>query len=276
MDVVQSEVEELIERAIKTLHGKRTAVLTGAGISTDSGIPDYRGEGAPKTHPMTLQNFLESPSYRQRYWLGSHLGWGRFAGARSCPGTGSAGSGRKASGHLPALAFKSGSPGDCRRGGVGEEAGMTDRKSGRNADGTFGPGNPGKPRGTRHKATRAALALLDGEAEALTRQAVTMALGGDVVALRLCLERIAPPRKDAPVAIALPPMQSAADAAKAKWWTSQVQNDVIDACLQIFGGYGYTKDFPVEKFYRDAKLCTIGEGTSEIQKLVIAKNLLQE
>ena len=92
---------------------------------------------------------------------------------------------------------------------------MTDRKSGRNADGTFGPGNPGKPRGARHKATRAALALLEGEAEALTRQAVTMALGGDVVALRLCLERIAPPRKDAPVAIALPPMQSVVDAAKA-------------------------------------------------------------
>lgn len=92
---------------------------------------------------------------------------------------------------------------------------MTDRKSGRNADGTFGPGNSGKPKGTRHKATRAALALLEGEAEALTRQAVTMALGGDATALRLCLERIAPPRKDAPVAFALPPMQSAADATKA-------------------------------------------------------------
>lgn len=88
-------------------------------------------------------------------------------------------------------------------------------KSGRNADGTFGPGNPGKPKGTRHKATRAALALLDGEAEALTRQAVTMALGGDATALRLCLERIAPPRKDAPVTFALPPMKSAADAARA-------------------------------------------------------------
>lgn len=88
-------------------------------------------------------------------------------------------------------------------------------KSGRNADGTFGPGNPGKPPGTRHKATRAALALLDGEAEALTRQAVTMALGGDAMALRLCLERIAPPRKDAPVTFALPPMKSAADAAQA-------------------------------------------------------------
>lgn len=89
------------------------------------------------------------------------------------------------------------------------------RKSGRNTDGTFAAGNPGKPKGTRHKATRAALALLDGEAEALTRQAVTMALEGDTTALRLCLERITPPRKDAPVTFALPPMQSAADAAKA-------------------------------------------------------------
>ena len=92
---------------------------------------------------------------------------------------------------------------------------MTDRKSGRNTDGTFAAGNPGKPRGTRHKATQAVLALLDGEAEALTRQAVTMALGGDGAALRLCLERIAPPRRDAPVTFELPPMQSASDAAKA-------------------------------------------------------------
>jgi len=89
------------------------------------------------------------------------------------------------------------------------------RKNGRNADGTFGLGNPGKPKGTRHKATRAALALLDGEAEALTRQAVTLALEGDTTALRLCLERIAPAKRDAPVTFDLPPMQSAADAAKA-------------------------------------------------------------
>lgn len=92
---------------------------------------------------------------------------------------------------------------------------MTDRKCGRNTDGTFGPGNPGKPKGTRHKATQAALALLDGEAEALTRKAVELALAGDGAALRLCLERIAPPRRDAPVSFDLPPMQSAADAAKA-------------------------------------------------------------
>jgi len=89
------------------------------------------------------------------------------------------------------------------------------RKSGRNTDGTFGPGNPGKPKGTRHKATQAALALLDGEAEALTRQAVTLALGGDTTALRLCLERITPPRRDAPVTFDLPPMETARDAAKA-------------------------------------------------------------
>ena len=89
------------------------------------------------------------------------------------------------------------------------------RKSGRNTDGTFGTGNPGKPKGTRHKATQAALALLDGEAEALTRQAVTLALGGDTTALRLCLERIAPPRRDAPVTFDLPRMETARDAAKA-------------------------------------------------------------
>ncbi|WP_274789873.1 DUF5681 domain-containing protein [Roseovarius tolerans] len=89
------------------------------------------------------------------------------------------------------------------------------RKSGRNTDGTFGPGNSGKPKGTRHKATQAALALLDGEAEALTRQAVTMALGGDATALRLCLERIAPPRKDVAVTFDLPRMETARDAAKA-------------------------------------------------------------
>lgn len=78
--------EELIDSAVSILGGKSAAVLTGAGVSTDSGIPDYRGVGAPKAHPMTLSNFLQSPSHRQRYWLGSHLGWGRFAEAE--PNTG--------------------------------------------------------------------------------------------------------------------------------------------------------------------------------------------
>lgn len=99
--------------------------------------------------------------------------------------------------------------------GYAKVAAMTNRKSGRNTDGTFAPGNPGKPKGARHKATQAALALLDGEAEALTRQAVTMALDGDTTALRLCLERIAPPKRDAPVQFDLPHMETASDAANA-------------------------------------------------------------
>jgi hypothetical protein len=94
------------------------------------------------------------------------------------------------------------------------EDGM-DRNSGRNTDGTFASGNSGKPKGSRHRATQAALALLDGQSEALTAKAVSMALGGDVTALRLCLERIAPVRRDAPVVFALPALACAADAARA-------------------------------------------------------------
>ena len=63
------------------------------------------------------------------------------------------------------------------------------------------------------------------------------------------------------------------EAAMAKLYASEVAVRVANEAVQIFGGYGYTKDYPVEKFYRDAKLCTIGEGTSEIQKIVIAKAL---
>lgn len=77
-------------------------------------------------------------------------------------------------------------------------------------------GNPdGRPLGSRHKATIAAETLLDGEAEALTRKAVEMALGGDGQAMRLCLERIVPPRRDRPLAFALPAMKTTADLAPA-------------------------------------------------------------
>jgi alkylation response protein AidB-like acyl-CoA dehydrogenase len=65
------------------------------------------------------------------------------------------------------------------------------------------------------------------------------------------------------------------ESAIAKYYASEVAVTVANEALQIFGGYGYTKDFPVEKFYRDAKLCTIGEGTSEIQKLVISREILK-
>jgi len=64
-------------------------------------------------------------------------------------------------------------------------------------------------------------------------------------------------------------------AAMAKYYASEVSVKASTEAVQIFGGYGYTKDFPVEKFYRDSKLCTIGEGTSEIQKLVISREVLK-
>ncbi len=75
-----------IELAVPLLEGRSIAVLTGAGVSTDSGIPDYRGEGAPVRTPMTFQQFMIDAQYRKRYWAGSHLGWKHFDAAR--PNTG--------------------------------------------------------------------------------------------------------------------------------------------------------------------------------------------
>jgi hypothetical protein len=89
------------------------------------------------------------------------------------------------------------------------------RNNGRNTDGTFGPGNPGKPKGARHKITRVVEDLFEEDAERLTRKAIDLALEGDTTALRLCLERIAPPRKEAPVQFSLPKLETARDAATA-------------------------------------------------------------
>ena len=66
------------------------------------------------------------------------------------------------------------------------------------------------------------------------------------------------------------------ESAMAKLYSSEIAVDVCNEAVQIHGGYGFIKDYPVEKFYRDVKLCTIGEGTSEIQRLVIARQLLKD
>ncbi len=71
-----------LDHAAELLAGRTVAVLTGAGISTDSGIPDYRGKGTPIRTPMSYQQFRSSARFRQRYWAGSHLGWRRFHAAQ--------------------------------------------------------------------------------------------------------------------------------------------------------------------------------------------------
>ena len=85
-------------------------------------------------------------------------------------------------------------------------------KNGRNTDGKFTDGNSGRPKGSRNKATIAIESLLEGQSEALTQAAISKALDGDSVALRLCLDRIAPPMKDKPVIFPVPQMQEALDA----------------------------------------------------------------
>ncbi|MDU8925891.1 hypothetical protein RXV86_00680 [Alisedimentitalea sp. MJ-SS2] len=92
-------------------------------------------------------------------------------------------------------------------------------------NGKFARGNPGKPRGARNTATKAVEGLLQGEAESLTRKAIDLALEGDTVALRLCLERIAPRRKDTAVQFELPPMECAQDAAEAAQAVLQAVSD---------------------------------------------------
>jgi hypothetical protein len=97
---------------------------------------------------------------------------------------------------------------------------MNDRNSGsktegRNDNGTFAQGNPGKPKGSRHKATQAVQDLLEGQTEALTQAIIDKALEGDVPAMRLCIERIAPARKDSPIQFDLPKITTASEAADA-------------------------------------------------------------
>lgn len=88
---------------------------------------------------------------------------------------------------------------------------MTKPPANRTKRGRFAAGNPGKPRGARHSVTRAAEKLLEGESEALTRKAIEMAKAGDGPALRLCMERLVPPRRDRAIEFVLPDVMTAAD-----------------------------------------------------------------
>jgi hypothetical protein len=87
--------------------------------------------------------------------------------------------------------------------------------NGRNTDGKFSDGNAGRPKGSRNRATIAIDSLLEGQAEALTQNAISKALDGDSIALRLCMDRIAPPMKDKPVVFPLPRMHGPMDASEA-------------------------------------------------------------
>ena len=106
-------------------------------------------------------------------------------------------------------------------------------ENGRNTAGNFTSGNSGRPKGSRNKATIAIDSLLEGQAEALTQTAISKALGGDSIALRLCMDRIAPPMKDKPVVFPLPKMRDAMDASEA---AGSVLSAVSDGTLTPIEG----------------------------------------
>ncbi|MFI6569692.1 Sir2 family NAD-dependent protein deacetylase [Nocardia fluminea] len=84
--MVDDNTTDAVARAAELLIGRRTVVISGAGLSTDSGIPDYRGPDSPPRTPMTYQQFVGDPVFRQRYWARNHIGWRRMDGARPNPG----------------------------------------------------------------------------------------------------------------------------------------------------------------------------------------------
>jgi hypothetical protein len=110
---------------------------------------------------------------------------------------------------------------------------LLNMQNGRNTDGKFSNGNVGRPKGSRNKTTIAIENLLEGQAEALTQTAISKALEGDSIALRLCMDRIAPPMKDKPVVFPLAKMRDALDASKA---AGSVLSAVSDGSLTPIEG----------------------------------------
>ena len=110
---------------------------------------------------------------------------------------------------------------------------LLNMQNGRNTDGKFSAANAGRPKGSRNKATIAIESLLEGQAEALTQTAISKALEGDSIALRLCMDRIAPPMKDKPIVFPLARMQGAMDASEA---AGSVLNAVGDGTLTPIEG----------------------------------------
>jgi NAD-dependent SIR2 family protein deacetylase len=84
-EISEPQVDADFDRLLELLMGRRVAVLTGAGVSTDSGIPDYRGPTSPPRNPMTYQQFVGDTAFRQRYWARNHIGWRAMDGSRPNP-----------------------------------------------------------------------------------------------------------------------------------------------------------------------------------------------
>ena len=133
-------------------------------------------------------------------------------------------------------------------------------KNGRNTAGQFAAGNSGRPKGSRNKATIAIECLLQGQAEILTQTAVTKALEGDGIALRLCLDRIAPPMKDKPVVFTLPKMQDAMDASQA---AGSILSAVSDGSLTPIEGTRVMG--PIDSYRRTLELTDIEQRLHQLE-----------
>jgi hypothetical protein len=126
----------------------------------------------------------------------------------------------------------------------------------------FAPGNPGRPKGARNRATVAVEAMLDGEAEAITRVAIDLAKTGDAVALRLCMDRIAPPRRDRPVMVELPKIDTAADvvAALAATLTAMAEGDLTPSEAATVAGVLEAKRKAIETVELEQRVAALEGG----------------